>query len=104
MESKTIKTGLLNNSIDLDKIRACIEVHDLRNEILKFKPRQKNRKGFMNAYVLFLSHKDKLDLSKFGFIKEKVVSDTFGEKVFFKPKVNNFFYSELFEAIHLGLL
>lgn len=103
-----VKTGFLNYVIDVDHIKEILKAHPLKAEILKFKPKAKNRKSFNSAYAKYLHHQDvNLDLTKFGFRAEVTSSEAFGTKTFYKhdkEKFKTFFYAEIFEAVHLNLV
>lgn len=79
----------------------------MKDEILKFKPKDETKNSYSLAYVRFLIHKNKIDLTKFGFVKRVVKSDIFGTKVFYdSPSQNKGWdsWGEVFEAIHQNLL
>lgn len=99
-----VQTGLLNYFIDVEKVKSMLEMHPLKDEVLKFKPTSKTRKAFLTAYNKFLRYKENLDLTKFGFRAETLTSEAFGTKTFYKTDFKDFFYSEIFEAIHLKLV
>ncbi len=102
---KKVNTGMLNYFVDVDKIEAQLEkFKGIKHEILKFRPSRSNRKAYMRAYNKFLTHKDTLDLTKFGFRADTTTSPSFGTKTFYKPDEKDFFWAELFEAVHLGLV
>jgi hypothetical protein len=99
-----IETGFLNFRVNLDYVKRVLEIHPIKNEILKFVPHKMDKKYFMKSFLKFLKYKDTLDLSLYGFEKTIVTSDNFGTKVFYKAKFENFFWSEIFEAVHLKLV
>lgn len=99
-----IQTGFLQYFINTTKVKAILELHPLKEEILKFKPKNNDRKSYLRAYNRFILHIDKLDLSKYGFRAETTTSEFFGTKTFYKTDFQNFFYSEIFEAVHLKLV
>lgn len=79
----------------------------MRDEILKFKPKEETKNSYSRAYSLFLLHKNKLDLTKFGFIKRVVKSEIFGTGTFFdSPSMAKGWdsWGEVFEGIHQNLL
>lgn len=103
MDKNLKQTGFLNYFIPLDNCKEFLTMHPIRNEIIKFKPKQRTQKAFRQEYSKFLTHKDKLDLTKFGFRAETVSSEAFGTKTFYKTDIK-FFWAEIFEAVHLGYL
>ena len=106
MANEIVKTGFLNYTIDLNKVKAMDSIHPLKSMMIAFKPKDHSQKSFMAAYKRFLSYmnKNQSELLKYGFIAETVSSEAFGTKTFYKSQFESFFYSELFEAYHLGLI
>ncbi len=98
-------TGLLNYFVDLDNIKLILDTHKgIDQEVKKFTPKSKTAKAYMSAYKEFLTYRDTLDMSKFNFKIERVESEVFGTKEFYKTDIKHFFWSEIFEAIHLNLV
>lgn len=97
----------ITKNINISLMKDVLKQHPkLKNEILKFIPKVLDTKNLLKSYNRFLKHKDNLNLLDFGFIPKVVNSPTFGEKTFYKSKID-FFWVELYEFCilkHSGLL
>lgn len=95
-------------SIKLEPCQEFLKSHpEMRDEILKFKPKEETKIGYSSAYGRFLLHKNKLDLTKLGFTKRVVKSEIFGTKEFFdSPSMAKGWdsWGEVFEGVHQNLL
>lgn len=106
MNTANIQTGLLNYFINVEKINKVAVAHKSSiKEIKKFKPTSKTQKAYKTAYAKFIRSIDKADLTVFGFEIKSVLEDACGNlNTYYKSPVENFGWSELFEAVHLNIV
>lgn len=105
MSAVKVPTGLLNYSVNVEAMQNVLNLHKgLVNLLYEYKPHSYNKNGFNSAYSKFITEKENIDMTKYGFYPERGVEDAFGHRnIYYKGQVS-FFWSELFEAVHFGLV
>ena len=95
-----IKTGYLNNYIDIEKCQSFFQYHSGIGKIFeKFKPSTNDKHSFKLYYTKFLTYKRKneSELLKYNFYSETIESHISGTKIQYHTKHDFCVWSELFE-------